>query len=64
VSRRGLAGRKRTDQPHVEPWQRELERQILARIPNIDYHVNPLKLWLTYPTHKYSLAHPKQPEDM
>jgi glycogen debranching enzyme len=57
-SQRGLAWRRRGNASPAEPWQRELERQILARIPNIDFHLNPLKLWLQYPTHKYSLTDP------
>jgi glycogen debranching enzyme len=59
VSSRGLVKRKHISSVPVESWKRELEHQILARIPRMDFHLNPLKLWLEYPTHKYYLSNPK-----
>lgn len=63
VSRRGLAARRRLRTAPVEAWQRELEQQIMRRIPHVDFHLNPLKLWLQYPTMKYALVNPKKPGD-
>jgi glycogen debranching enzyme len=38
------------------PWQKELEATILSHIPNINRYINPLKLLIRYPTHKYKLS--------
>jgi predicted P-loop ATPase len=46
--------RRQTDQQ--EEWQQSLEAEILARIPHVNVHLNPLKLWLNYPTYKYQLT--------
>ena len=59
IARRGQYKRKKKPAlPPVEAWQTSLEDHILARIPRIDYHINPIKLWLQYPTHKYHLSGP------
>jgi glycogen debranching enzyme len=43
-----------------EQWLIDIEGDILGRIPRVNVYLNPLKLWLQYPTHKYRLG-PKQP---
>jgi glycogen debranching enzyme len=56
---RGLARiplKKRRQIPSQESWQQSLEEEILARIPHVDAHLNPVKLWLNYPTYKYRLT--------
>jgi glycogen debranching enzyme len=59
MARRGRAGlRKQTPIKH-DSWQASLENQIIVRIPDIRLHLNPLKLWLRYPTHKYHLSGPR-----
>lgn len=37
-------------------WQKALEASTLSRIPTINRYINPLKLLIKYPTHKYKLA--------
>lgn len=37
-------------------WQKNLEKQILSKIPIVNHYVNPLKLLTRYPTHKYKLS--------
>jgi glycogen debranching enzyme len=59
ITNRGLGKipfkkRRQTDQQ--EEWQQSLEAEILARIPHVNVHLNPLKLWLNYPTYKYQLT--------
>lgn len=56
MSERSKSSIKKRRYARAGSWQAELEAQIMARIPHIDVHMNPLKLWLQYPTHKYHIT--------
>lgn len=56
VSGRGRAGSNGKKTAAVMPWQHDLQNRIMSHIPHVDVHINPLKLWLQYPTHKYHLS--------
>lgn len=56
IARRGQLSRKKKRREPRATWQASLENSILARIPHMDLHINPIKLWLQYPTHKYFLV--------
>ena len=39
-------------------WQQEFESRLLETIPRMNVYMNPLRLWLQYPTHSYRLHAP------
>lgn len=41
-------------------WQALLESEVMRAIPRVGVLINPVKLAMKYPTHKYSLTRPKQ----
>ncbi len=43
-----------------KPWQKALEETIMARIPHMDRYINPFKLFIRYPTHRYKLSTDKK----
>lgn len=61
VSNRGLTKQKRRYYARPGSWQALLETQVMDDIPHVDLHINPIKLWLQYPTQKYQLT-PKDPK--
>lgn len=48
-------GKKMSGQPAViqTDWQKTLEQNILDIIPHVDRYINPIKLLMKYPTHRY-----------
>jgi glycogen debranching enzyme len=56
ISNRGLGRRKRNKPLAIQPPAGHLQDEILAKIPHLDVYINPLKLLLQYPTHKYHLS--------
>ncbi|HYF96957.1 MAG TPA: hypothetical protein VD947_02850 [Patescibacteria group bacterium] len=56
ISRRFEKKIKRTPKKKSEPWQDTLQANILIQIPDIHRYINPLKLLMNYPTHKYKLT--------
>lgn len=58
-------GKKMTGRTAIsqEPWQKNLEQQVLNAIPHVDRYINPLKLLMKYPTHRYRFA-PKKDQSV
>lgn len=55
ISERGIARRPKVKPTTSTAWQSQLEAQLLGHIPQVNAYINPLKLWLQYPTYKYKL---------
>jgi glycogen debranching enzyme len=53
LASRGLGGSK--SQLDRSTWAYEIESTILANTPRVDLYINPLRLWLEYPVHRYHL---------
>ncbi len=53
-----LSGKfQRAKKPPKEEWKRELQKTVLARMPIVDWYINPFALSARYPTYRYRLEH-------
>lgn len=60
VNRRMQAKVSRAKPRRQEPWQRDLEKEVISKIPYVNRYINPLKLLMKYPTYTYALKNIKE----